>query len=221
MATRGRPTTPRSARRAAVRDELLQAVTTALADGRSYADLGVNELVERAGIAKSTFYQYFTSKNGLLTSLLDEVGTTLGATDAWLDFERAPTAEQVEELVRERAARYLPYLPLMAAAFDAVYIDGEVRDTAQRVMAQLNAGIEAHIREGQAAGWIDASLPPRDTAVWLNWMLTRGFHQLILGADDGAAKPLIAEFSHLVWSILYAPSGDLRVGTVRASSNTN
>jgi len=114
MAARGRPTNPRAERRASVREQLLQAVTTALADGRSHADLGVNEMVEAAGIARSPFYQYFMSKNGLLTSLLDGVGTTLGATDAWLDFAQAPTAEEVATRIQRRAAAYRPYLPLMA-----------------------------------------------------------------------------------------------------------
>jgi hypothetical protein len=92
----------------------------------------------------------------------------------------------------------------MAAAFDAVYFDPDVRDTARQLMILLNDGIEAHVRQGQAGGWIDPTLPPHEIATWLNWMLTRGFHQLILSADTTTADELIAEVGRLVWSILYA-----------------
>jgi AcrR family transcriptional regulator len=206
MASRGRPTQPRAERRTIVRDQLLQAVTALLADGRTYADLSINEMVAAAGLAKSTFYQYFTSKNDLLRSLLDEVILTAGPADAWLNFDGPTTLEQVQASIRQRAATYRPFLPLMAAAFDAVYFDTDVRGTAQQLTALLNDGIETHVRDGQAAGWIDPDLPPHEIATWLNWMLTRGFHQLILSADPDAADALIAEFSRLVWSILYAHS---------------
>jgi TetR/AcrR family transcriptional regulator, ethionamide resistance regulator len=204
MATRGRPTLTRAQRRTIARDQLLQAVTALLADGRTYADLSINEMVAEASLAKSTFYQYFTGKNDLLRSLLDEVILSAGAADAWLSFDGPTTLEQVQTSIQQRAATYRPFLPLMAAAFDAVYFDTEVRDTARQLMTLLNAGIETHVRTGQAAGWIDGSLPPRETATWLNWMLTRGFHQLILSADPDTSHELIAEFSRLVWSILYA-----------------
>lgn len=206
MPPRGRPATSRAARRAEVRDQLLPAVTDLLVDGRTYADLGINEIAAAAGIAKSTFYQYFTGKNDLLRSLLEDVTVNLGGADGWLRFDAAPTLAAVERSVAERAATYRPYLPLMAAAFDAVYIDSEVRTTAQQLQARLDDGIAAHIRRGQADGWIDPALPARDTAVWLNWMVTRGFHQLILDADDATAEPLVSELGRLVWSILYAPA---------------
>jgi TetR/AcrR family transcriptional regulator, ethionamide resistance regulator len=204
MATRGRPTQTRAARRTIARDQLLQAVTALLADGRTYANLSINEIVAHAGLAKSTFYQYFTGKNDLLRSLLDEVILTAGAADAWLNFDGPTTLEMVQASIQARAARYHPFLPLMAAAFDAVYFDTDVRDSAQQLMALLNDGIETQVRKGQAGGWIDPTLPPHEIAIWLNWMLTRGFHQLILGADANTSDRLITEFSQLVWNVLYA-----------------
>jgi AcrR family transcriptional regulator len=204
MATRGRPTTSREERRRLVRTQVLDAVTIMLADGRTYSDLNINEIVAQVGIAKSTFYQYFTGKNDLLRSLLEEVSTGAGATDPWLNFDGPVTLEMVTSAIQQRTAAYLPYLPLMAAAFDAVYFDNEVRDTARQLMGLLNAGIEAHVREGQKGGWIDPGLPPHEIAVWLNWMLTRGLHQLALGADYEHVRELVDGFSRLVWKVLYA-----------------
>jgi AcrR family transcriptional regulator len=206
MATRGRPTTSRDARRAAVRIELLNALTRLLVERGSYATVGVNELVADAGIAKSTFYQHFTGKNDLLRSLLEEVIIGAGAANAWLDFDGPVTVEQVKAHIQERTETYLPYLPVTAAAFDAIYVDSEVRETARQLMTLLNDSIEAHVRKGQAGGWIDPSLPPHEIAVWLNWAISRGFQQLVLGADDATIRERIAGFSQLVWRVLYAPT---------------
>jgi AcrR family transcriptional regulator len=210
MATRGRPTTSRDERRAGVRAPLLEAVTGLLSDNRAYADLSINEIVARAGIAKSTFYQYFAGKNDLLRSLLDEVAISAGAADQWLSFDGPVTYESLDAALQERTRRYLPLLPLMAAAFDAVYFDAEVREMGERLMGQLNDGIAAHIEHGQEAGFIDPTLPPREAAMWLNWMLSRGFHQLVLGADPANINALVAGFSRLVWLMLYAPTATTR-----------
>jgi AcrR family transcriptional regulator len=206
MATPGRPTTSRDQRRAAVRTQLLEAITDLLSDDRTYAELSINEIVAHAGIAKSTFYQYFTGKNDLLRSLLNEVAVTAGAADPWLNVNQSVTCESLDAAIQQRTQQYLPVLPLMAAAFDAIYFDAEVREIGERLMQRLNDGLAAHIEQGQQDGVIDPTLPPRETATWLNSMLTRGFHQLVLGADDANITALVAAFSQLVWLMLYAPA---------------
>jgi AcrR family transcriptional regulator len=204
MADRGRPTLPRSERRAAVRDALLVAVTELLSEGGSYADLSINAIVAEAGLAKSTFYQYFTGKNDLLGSLIDQVIEDTRARDAWLDFDRAPDVATVQRTIASRAAAYQPFLSLMAAAFEAAYVDAEVRANVERLMALLNDGIATHVRRGQTGGWIDPELGAEEIAVWINWMVSRGLHQLVLGADAERVDALLAGFGQLVWSILYA-----------------
>jgi TetR/AcrR family transcriptional regulator, ethionamide resistance regulator len=206
MANRGRPTTSRQERQVAVRTQLLGAVTALLAGGGTYAELSINEIVAEAGIAKSTFYQYFTGKNDLLRSLLDEFAIAAGAADPWLNFDGPVTLAELDASIQQRTRDFLPYLPLMAAAFDAVYLDAEVREVGAQVMARLDDGIEAHIRQGQKAGWIDPALPPRETASWLNWMLSRGYHQLVLGADAPTTTDLVSGFSQIIWFALYAPA---------------
>ena len=44
-----------------------------LVHARSYADVGVNELCEHAGVKKGSFYHFFPSKRDLMVAALDEV----------------------------------------------------------------------------------------------------------------------------------------------------
>ena len=44
-----------------------------LIHARSYADVGVNELCEHAGVKKGNFYHFFPSKRDLIVAALDEI----------------------------------------------------------------------------------------------------------------------------------------------------
>jgi AcrR family transcriptional regulator len=221
MARAGRPTQSRSVRRGLVADQLLQAVTELLDDGGTYADLSVNAMAAHAGLSKATFYRYFTSKNELLSRWFEQVIEATQGADSWLSFDRAPTADDVHEAITVRVDAYRPYLVLGAAAFEAAYFDVSVRATVDELLRILNDALAAHVRFGQAEGWIDPQLPPREIAMWLNWMVSRGLHKLVLGANPERAGRLLSEFSRLVWATLYAPcqEHDARARSGRAPSS--
>ncbi|MFJ5214974.1 TetR/AcrR family transcriptional regulator [Streptomyces sp. NPDC088354] len=78
-----------SARRQATRQKLFQAAVTLIAE-QGFSATTVDEIAERAGVAKGTVYYNFTSKNelfeellrhgvGLLTTSLQEAGDTVTA----------------------------------------------------------------------------------------------------------------------------------------------
>jgi AcrR family transcriptional regulator len=221
MATRGRPTKPRAERRAEAREALLRAVTNLLADGPAYADLSINAIVAEAGLAKSTFYQYFTGKNELLSSLIEQAVAGAGPAIAWLDRERPATPEHLARSLQGKVATQRRYLPLIAAAFDAAYFDRQVRECVDQLMTLLNDATETHVRFGQAGGWIDPALPPREIAIWLNWMFSRGLHKLALTADEDRLDELLVSFSRVVWPVLYAFPGPRQRGGRRARSATS
>ncbi len=54
------------------RDRLIRSAIE-LIHARSYADVGVNELCEHAGVKKGSFYHFFPSKRDLIVAALDEV----------------------------------------------------------------------------------------------------------------------------------------------------
>ena len=55
--------------------------------GRGYGDLSVEEITEAGGIARSTFYKYFTDRTELLCAMADEVLEQIFAEGRnWWDF---------------------------------------------------------------------------------------------------------------------------------------
>ena len=202
---RGRPTEPLEVRRASVLNALFEAVTALLAGGGTYVDVSVNAMVAEAGIAKSTFYQYFSGKNDLLRAFVDQVVDTAGDSYDWIAFEGPPSPEAVISAVRSHVLEFLPYMPLMAAAFEAAYFDPEVRGTVDRLFESLNRGLSDHIRVGQEHSVIDPELPPAETAMWLTWMASRGVHRLLPVSDEKQLERLIDGIGRLMWSALYRP----------------
>src|SRR5215210_969688 len=63
-----RPTERTEARKAAVRERILQAALDLLAEG-GYASAGVQAVATRAGVATGTLYRHFASKDDLFTEV--------------------------------------------------------------------------------------------------------------------------------------------------------
>ena len=71
------------------------------------------------------------------------------------------------------------------------------------MMGENIAGLRAHIRRGQSAGFVDPALLAAETAAWLTWMAERGFHQLVRGASDAQVERLVDAYARIVWNTLY------------------
>ena len=77
MAAPSRQSTAPTAKRAAIEASLLEATETLLADGASFADLGVERIATQAGITRTAFYFYFADKLELLMALTADVNELL------------------------------------------------------------------------------------------------------------------------------------------------
>src|ERR1700741_4433288 len=60
-------------KRASARDNIVSTASR-LFYKQGYSNTGINQIIEEAGIAKSTLYQLFRSKEDLLLVYLDEMG---------------------------------------------------------------------------------------------------------------------------------------------------
>jgi tryptophan synthase alpha subunit len=94
----------------------------------------------------------------------------------------------------------------MAATHDVVGHDHQARHLVIDAIDEYITGLHRHIENGQAAGFIDPSLPPAETAYWLQWMAERGLHQIPLAADDAEIDRLIDAYTAIVWNTLYSPT---------------
>lgn len=62
----------------------------------------------------------------------------------------------------------------------------------------------AHIAAGQRAGVVPARLHARRTAVWLTWMIERGFSEVLPNAEADEGPALLDALTDVLWRWLYA-----------------
>ena len=198
--------TTRAARRAELRQRLLEVVERLLAQGESFTEMSVEQLVSEAGLSRSTFYVYFEDKGDLLRAWLgDIINQVAESSQQWYSLSTDATRADLRRALRHVVETYAPHTTLMAAVLDASTYDASVREGVTEIMNRNVAGLRHHIREGQKAGFVDPKLLPQETAEWLAWMAERGFHQLIRTAKGKQLERLVDAYTDIVWNTLYAP----------------
>ena len=117
----------RKARRAAVQKRLMGATEQLLREGHTYADLGIETIAARAGISRTTFYDYFEDKRELLLALGSNlVSDALQVADEWRpgdDHDR--TKAELRRIIRSLVRMYRH--PVSIAIIEATFYDEDVR----------------------------------------------------------------------------------------------
>src|SRR4051794_5983200 len=175
----------RKARRAAVQRRLMEATEQLLREGNTYADLGVETIAARAGISRTTFYDYFEDKRQLLLSLgATLINDTLLVTDEWRPGgDHAQTKRELRRIIRSLVRMYRH--PVAIALIEATFYDEAVR-TAWRAEQQRH--IERAVRLLSAerdAGHLQphgSTIEARARA--LHWAIHgTALHEVALGQD--------------------------------------
>lgn len=175
-----------------------------LAVGQTFAEISVEELVDDAGLSRSTFYVYFEGKVELLEAVTDGVLIDLlDAGRAWWrmspELSRAEVTAAMRRVVDTYAASHL----LMQARVELQAYDAAARDRFRVVMGEVNAGIAAHITAGQASGHIHPGIEPRAAGAWIGCMVERGL-AMLAGARNGVERDRYgAALGDIVWHALY------------------
>jgi AcrR family transcriptional regulator len=147
MTAESAPTEIRRSRGDRQRDAIVTAVRELLQQ-RSFADLSVSTISERAGVARSGFYFYFDSKYAVLATIIKDAGDLLDdLTHHFAPREpgEAPAAF-AKRMVGSAAAVYANEDPVMTACAVARNTDAEIReimdDFYDGVIAKLIALLE-------------------------------------------------------------------------------
>lgn len=136
---------------------------------RSYADVGVQEICEKAGVKKGSFYHFFPSKRDLTLAMLDESWRQVKETMLGQAFAKdVPPLQRFtrfldmsyahHKAVKEQTGRILgcPYGNL---AGELSTQDDEIRARINRIFQELEAPIEEALQEAVDRG----DLQPIDT----------------------------------------------------------
>jgi AcrR family transcriptional regulator len=197
MTTEGRRETPTTAKRAAVQAAVLEATESLLAEGMSFADLGIERIATRAGISRTAFYFYFADKRELLMRLTEEVNALLfEQADIWFSGEGDPE-DELHTALENIAALYDEHAVLLRALVEVSTYDDEVAIFWRSTLGRFVDATERRIEEEHAAGRAPGD-HARATAFALTWMTERTLYQDLV-QDSPVGKRELVEALAGIW----------------------
>lgn len=204
----------RAALLAALEDEL---------ERRALADVSLSAVARRAGLARSTFYFYFESKNAAVVELLSGVYDDLIALGADLIEGVGAPREALAVAIGHAVATWRRHRPLFCALLDAARVDPKVREVWEGWTSSFEDLLVGAASERRWPLVLPAGVGIRATFEALNAtniaMLER---HVRADADETAAEELTTLLAHLWTTTLFGPvdqPGDRPV--VRASERTS
>ena len=187
------PRSAQSEKRATVEAAVLGATEGLLDEGRSFADLKVEEIATRAGISRTAFYFYFRGKRELLMRLAEGVtDPSYDDAESWWSAEgdrEAPLREALERGV----ALWSTHGVLLRAVVEASAYD--------EVVAQFWRAILGRFVEGTRRRIESEGLPiPADTTAFALCCMTERtcYEWLVQGGDMD--DPRLLEGIMAVWT---------------------
>lgn len=141
-------------------DAIVASVSRLLAE-KGFDLMTVDEVVADVGIAKASLYKHFTSKEELAAAAMVRVLERTQQEAARLGQEPLDALDRLKAMVRwayqQQLAGQMPSLPSQNSSLRAVLLANRVY--MDRLMA-LSDTLGGWITQAQAAGQIDAALPP-------------------------------------------------------------
>lgn len=151
------------------KDKLLNSALD-LIYARSYADVGVQELCEHAGVKKGSFYHFFPSKRDLTLAALDRQWETIRQTVLEQAFSKdRPPLKRLErcfDLLYEMQCGVKAQTgqvrgcPFGNLALELSTQDGMIRKKVERIFQEFADYFDRALRDAVAAG----DIPDQDTA---------------------------------------------------------
>jgi TetR/AcrR family transcriptional regulator, ethionamide resistance regulator len=177
-------------KRAAVQAAVLDATEALLAEGASFADLGIERIATRAGISRTAFYFYFRDKRELLMRLTEVVDRELFAqADRWFSGAGDPEPE-MREALENILALFTEHAVLLRAIVEVSGYDEEVAAFWRARVGRFVDATRRRIEAEQAAGRA-AAVHAQATAFALCWMTERTLHQQLVQGEPIAPEELV------------------------------
>jgi len=167
-------------------ERILQAALEVVAE-KGCHEASIDEIAERAGIAKGTIYLYFRSKDSLLSALFRRGIEKMGAAiKEKVDREASPEA-QVTALIREHATetyRHIGFVKVLMSQSDLVAFPKESRDELMSAYREYFAYVKEVLARGQKEG----SFASFDVAIMAR-AIGGSINHAIFAVEDPAESP--------------------------------
>ncbi len=147
---------------------------------RGYNDLGIQALLDEAGVPRGSFYHHFKSKQAFALAVVDEyMATVHSGLDACLNDTARPPLDRVRRFFEISRDKYIEEgtLGCMLGSLgqELAAVDEEFRHKIESCFREITTRIAATLDQARREGALDSSCDPQDTA------------NLILNCWEGAA----------------------------------
>jgi AcrR family transcriptional regulator len=216
-------TAPGESRRGRRRRAQLLAVLEELLETTPLADVQIDDVASKAGIARSGFYFYFPTKSAAVAALIESVMAELVAAGAdWYEGQDPDHIARVSGSIVATVAAWRSHAPLITAMFDATHLDPDVRRTWADVRETLADGSAERLDAERLVGMAPPGLASRDLTVPLvemtAAMMERDVRSII---DTGKPVPRVIETLIYIWdSALYGSPATPADGTQSAGHSS-
>jgi TetR/AcrR family transcriptional regulator, ethionamide resistance regulator len=168
------------------RQQILRA-TERLLEEIPLAELNVARILAEAGVARTTFYVYFTSKYGpvaaLLERVMDEIYQVMEAFTARPADERGSGQPVLEKSLVGAVELFRDHRMVLRATVEHWHEVPELRTLWLNVIERFTDAFAVEIDRERAAGHAPPGLPSRELAAALCWGSERCMYVAGLGVD--------------------------------------
>ena len=191
------------------REQLLDVALHLFAE-KGYHATSISDIIESAGVARGTFYNYFENKRQIFGRLLDNLFADVVSVAFPIDVlsgEGVPA--QVQRLMAGFCRKLLTNLPMTRVLLEhAVGLDDEGNEQLKAFYDRVYGRIRKAISDGQALGIVRPG-QPSVIATSLLGMLKESLYQQILGTSRVTPDEMVEEiFAVATCGILLNPPGE-------------
>lgn len=156
---------------------------------RPFSQLSVNDVIDEAGISRTSFYAYFDSRTAVIAECLRRVmGRIAVAVDPFLAESAAGPEAAIRASIRRWVAVARDHGPVLRAVSEQWPHDERLRELWFSIMARFTAGTARVIETARAAGQAPAGADPERLAACLMWGYERVL-QVATADGDVAGLP--------------------------------
>lgn len=180
---------------------MFAALAELLADGTAFTELGVQQIAERAGIGRSTFYTHFTDKTDLLIRFAQDSTRELRAVAArWTDSdEREVLVDTLLGVIEQRRE----HAPALRALEEVAHYDPGVAEAWRGMVGSNVELVRKRIERDQERGLIAADVNAELTASYLTWGTERFVGQHVDAGCDARDLEVAESIARTVWLAMY------------------
>ncbi len=164
--------------------------TEQLLRSRALHELSVGDIIDAAGISRTSFYAYFPSKTAVIAAGLRRV---MDQVMVAVEPLHSQTGADPETAVRVSLTQWVSVCKRHGALLRAVSEqwphDGQLRDLWFGMLDSMAAGTARVIGDARRAGVAPAGAPARPLAACLMWGYERVLHVSLVGEATGLAGP--------------------------------